>query len=143
MLSWIPVGLWTVSVVNSCMVAWDHTGRGELITIEDPSLSTHGYQLLSLATSQLVGKNRESDVSGIFSPVLLFVGGGELMAFEDLLLSAHIYQLLPLATIQLVGNNREFDVSGIFWGGLLIVGGGDLITTEDLLLSTIVTNCYP
>ena len=27
-------------------------GGGELITIEDPSLSTHGYQLLLLAISQ-------------------------------------------------------------------------------------------
>ena len=26
-------------------------GGGELMTIEDPSLSAHGYQLLSLATS--------------------------------------------------------------------------------------------
>ena len=36
------------------------------MTIEDPSLSTHGYQLLSLATSYLVGNNREFDVSEIF-----------------------------------------------------------------------------
>ena len=28
------------------------------MTIEDPSLSAHGYQLLSLATSYLVGNNR-------------------------------------------------------------------------------------
>ena len=34
--------------------------------IEDPSLSAHGYQLLPLATSYLVGDNREFDVSGIF-----------------------------------------------------------------------------
>ena len=27
-------------------------GGGELMTIEDPSLSAHGYQLLPLATSQ-------------------------------------------------------------------------------------------
>ena len=37
-------------------------GEGELITIEDPSLSVHGYQLLPLATSQLEGDNREFDV---------------------------------------------------------------------------------
>ena len=36
------------------------------MTIEDPSLSTHGYQLLTLATSYLVGNNREFDVSDIF-----------------------------------------------------------------------------
>ena len=33
-------------------------GGGELMTIEDPSLSEHGYQLLPLATSYLVGNNR-------------------------------------------------------------------------------------
>ena len=36
------------------------------MTIEDPSLSAHGYQLLPLATSYLVGNNREFDVLGIF-----------------------------------------------------------------------------
>ena len=36
------------------------------MTIEDPSLSAHGYQLLSLATSYLVGNNRKFDVSNIF-----------------------------------------------------------------------------
>ena len=32
------------------------------MTIEDPSLSAHGYQLLLLATSYLLGYNREFDV---------------------------------------------------------------------------------
>ena len=36
------------------------------MTIEDPSLSSHGYKLLSLATSYLVSNNREFDVSDIF-----------------------------------------------------------------------------
>ena len=36
------------------------------MTIEDLSLSAHGYQLLPLATSYLVGNNREFNVSGIF-----------------------------------------------------------------------------
>ena len=36
------------------------------MTVEDPSLSAHGYQLLSIATSYLVGNNREFDVSDIF-----------------------------------------------------------------------------
>ena len=40
--------------------------EGELITIEDPSLSAHGYQLLPIATSYLVGNNREFDVLDIF-----------------------------------------------------------------------------
>ena len=36
------------------------------MTIEDPSLSVHGYKLLPLETSYLVGNNREFDVSDIF-----------------------------------------------------------------------------
>ena len=36
------------------------------MTIKDPSLSAHGYQLLSIATSYLVSNNREFDVSDIF-----------------------------------------------------------------------------
>ena len=36
------------------------------MTIEDPSLSAHGYQLLPLATSYFVGNNSEFDVSDIF-----------------------------------------------------------------------------
>ena len=39
---------------------------GEIITIENPSLSIHSYQLLPLATSQLVGDNREFHPSSIF-----------------------------------------------------------------------------
>ena len=34
--------------------------------IKDPSLRELGYQLLPLATSQLMGNNREFDVSAIF-----------------------------------------------------------------------------
>ena len=36
------------------------------MTIEDPSLSAHGYQLLSIATNYLVDNNRKFDVSDIF-----------------------------------------------------------------------------
>ena len=36
------------------------------MTIEEPSLSAYGYQLLSIATSEKVGNNREIDVSDIF-----------------------------------------------------------------------------
>ena len=36
------------------------------MTIEDPLLSAHGYQLFSIATSYLVGNNREFVVSDIF-----------------------------------------------------------------------------
>ena len=36
------------------------------MTIEDPLLSAHSYQLLAIATSYLVDNNREFDVSDIF-----------------------------------------------------------------------------
>ena len=36
------------------------------MTIEDPSLSDNGYQLLPLATNYLVCYNREFDVTDIF-----------------------------------------------------------------------------
>ena len=61
-----------------------------------------------------MGDNRKFDVSGIFSGVLLIVGGGELMTIEDPSLSAHSYQLLSIVTSHLVSNNREFDVLEIF-----------------------------
>ena len=70
------------------------------MTIEDPSLSVHGYQLLPLATSYLVGDNREFDVSDIFLGVSFIVGWEELMTIEDPSLSAYSYQLLPLSTSQ-------------------------------------------
>ena len=73
-------------------------GGEELMTIEDPFLSAHGHQLLPIATSYLVGHNREFDVSDIFWGVLFIVCGGELMTIEDPSLSAHGYQLLPIAT---------------------------------------------
>ena len=57
-------------------------GGGELITIEDPSLSAYGYQLLSLATSYLVGNNSEFDVSDIIWGILFIVGGEELITIE-------------------------------------------------------------
>ena len=36
------------------------------MTIENPVLSAHGYQLLSITTGYLVGNNRKFDVSDIF-----------------------------------------------------------------------------
>ena len=70
------------------------------MTIEDSLLSAHGYQLLSLATSYLVGNNRKFDVSEIFWGVLFIVGEEELMTIEDPSLNAHGYQLFSLATSQ-------------------------------------------
>ena len=61
------------------------------MTIEDPSLSAHGYQLLPIATSYLMGNNREFDASHIFWGVLFIIGGEELMTIEDPSLSAHGY----------------------------------------------------
>ena len=89
-------------------------GGGELMTIEDPSLTAYCYQLMPLATSYLVGNNREFDALGIFWGVLLIFGGGELITIEDLSQSVHGYQLLPLVTSYLVANKRKFDVSDIF-----------------------------
>ena len=76
------------------------------MTIEDPSLSAYGYQLLPIPTSYLVSNYREFDVSGIFWGVLFIVGGGELMTIEDPSLTPNGYQLLPLATSQriIIGN---------------------------------------
>ena len=73
---------------------------GELTTIEDLLLSALGYQLLSKATSYLVGNNMKFDVSDIFWGVLFIVCGGELMTIEDPSLSTYGYQLLPIATSQ-------------------------------------------
>ena len=61
--------------------------------IEDPSLSAHGYQLLPIATSYLVGNNSEFDVSDIFWGVFLIVVWGELMTIEDPSLGAYGYLL--------------------------------------------------
>ena len=46
------------------------------MTIEDPLLSAHGYQLLPLVTSYFVGNNMKIDVSDIFWGVLLIVVEG-------------------------------------------------------------------
>ena len=70
------------------------------MNIEDSLVSAWGYQLLSIATSYLVGNNREFDVSDIFWGVLFIVCGGELMTIKDPSLIAHCYKLLPLATSQ-------------------------------------------
>ena len=53
------------------------------MTTEDPSLSAYGYQLLPIATSYLVGNNREFDVSDIFWGVSFIVGREELITIED------------------------------------------------------------
>ena len=70
------------------------------MTIEDSSLSAYGYQLLLLATSYLVGNNRQFDVSDIFWGVSFIIGIGVLITIEDPSLSSHGYQLLSIATSQ-------------------------------------------
>ena len=52
--------------------------EGSLWTIEDPLLSAHGYKLLSIATSYLVGNNREFNVSDIFCGVYPLLVEGSL-----------------------------------------------------------------
>ena len=42
-----------------------------------------GYQLLPLATSKLMGDNKEFNDSAIFWGVLLIAGGGKLQNIED------------------------------------------------------------
>ena len=66
------------------------------MTIEDPLLSTLGYQLLPSETSQLVGDNREFfNVSDMFWGVLLIVGGGKLITIKNPTLSTLDCQLFP------------------------------------------------
>ena len=81
-------------------------GEGELMTIEDPSLSGYGYQLLPLATNYLVDNNREFDVSDIFWGALFLVGGGELIAIKDPSLNVQLLPIVALATSYIVGNKR-------------------------------------
>ena len=61
------------------------------MSIEDSLLNAHDYQFLSIATSYLVGNNREFDVSDIFWCVLFIVCRVELMSIEDQSLSAYGY----------------------------------------------------
>ena len=69
---------------------------GTLQNIKDSALVILGYKLLPLATSKLMGDNRND--SAIFWGVLFIVGGGKLQIIEDSSLVILGYQLLPLAT---------------------------------------------
>ena len=73
-----------------------------------------GYQLLPIATSKLMGDNKELNDSATFYGVLLIVGGGKPQNIEDSSLVILGYQLLPLATSKLMGDNKEFNDSAIF-----------------------------
>ena len=99
-----------------------------------------GYLLLPLATSKLIGDNKEFNDSAIFWGVLLIVGGGKLQKIEDSSLVILGYQLLPLATSKLMGDNKEFNDSAIFWGVLVIVGGGNFRTLKIHHWWSLVTN---
>ena len=68
------------------------------------------YQVLPLATSRLMGDNKEFNDLAIFWGVLLIVGGGKLQNIEDSSLAILGYQLLPLATSKLMGDNKEFKI---------------------------------
>ena len=56
--------------------------------------------MLPLATSKLVGDNKEINDSAIFWGILLMVGLWKLQNIEDTSLVDLGYQLLPLATSQ-------------------------------------------
>ena len=56
--------------------------EGEHIGIKDQSLSAIGYQLLPLATSQLVGDNREIDDSGIFEVFYSLLVDGSILPLK-------------------------------------------------------------
>ena len=58
-------------------------GLGKLQNIEDSLLVVLGYQLLPLATSKLMGDNKELNDSAISWGVLLIVGGQKLQNIED------------------------------------------------------------
>ena len=68
-------------------------GGGKLQIIEDSSLVILGYQLLSLATSKLMGDNKEFNDSALFWGVLHIVGWGKLHNIED---SSLVIPLLPI-----------------------------------------------
>ena len=61
------------------------------MTIEDPLVSVDGYQLLPIATSQLMDNNREFDVSGI-------IGRVSLIFYEGSLYPLKIYHSMPMVT---------------------------------------------
>ena len=77
---------------------------------------TLDYHLLPLATSKLMGDNKEFNNSTIFWGVLFIDVGGKVQIIEDSSLMTLGYQLLPLTTSKLMGDNKEFDDSAIFWG---------------------------
>ena len=116
-------------------------GGGKLQNIEDLSLVILGYQLLPLATSKLMGDNKEFNDSAIFWGILLIVGGGKPQNIEDSSLVILGYQLLPLATSKLMGDNKEFNDSAIFWGVLPIGVGGKPQNIHHWW--SLVTNCCP
>ena len=66
-----------------------------LQNIEDSSLIIIGYQLLPLATSRLMGDNKEFEDSAIFWGDLLIVGGEASEHCEGSLLVILDYQLFP------------------------------------------------
>ena len=82
--------------------------------------------MMPIATTKLMGDNKESNDSAIFWGVLLIDGLGKFQNIEDLSLVIFCYQLLPLVTCKLMGDNKEFNDSVTFWAVLLIVGLGKL-----------------
>ena len=80
------------------------------MTIEDPLLSAHGYQLLPIATSQWVGDNSKLDLSGIFCGVLLIAGRAHLQIIENLSSVGLKVELLFFAYKPPIWNSSLLDI---------------------------------
>ena len=78
-----------------------------LRTLKDPSLLIPIYQLLLLATSQLMGDNKKFSISVIFWVFFSLLMGDIFSMLKHLSLVTPSYQLLPIATDQLMGDNRQ------------------------------------
>ena len=82
-------------------------GERQLQNVEDPSMVTLSYQMLSTANNQLIADNRVFDVPGIFCGISLIVGGGYSTHIENPSSVTLGYILLTLATNQWVDDNNK------------------------------------
>ena len=83
-----------------------------------------GYPWLPLATSHLVGDNRQYDIWSVFWGVLSIMSGRYSQNFEGSSLVILGYHWWPLVTSHLVNDNRELDIWGVFWDHVSTMGGG-------------------
>ena len=66
LLKWLPIKIGNLMIQPYFEVFYALLVGGKLQNFEDPSLVILGYQLLPLATSKLMGDNREFNDSPIF-----------------------------------------------------------------------------